>query len=196
MISSNGTQNEKEPSMRQKSHLYLGHYLLDRYMQNTSHSKQRAFLLGCIQPDRNPFTYLKGSIRYQWLRGHNFPNTKSLIRRISRRLEKKNTLTVVDYYTLGKLIHYTADAFTRAHNRGFSTNLAVHRQYEEYLQIRFLQYLREDPHVNIGRYASIMDAIYGHRYLYCRAAADISTDVSFVLAACCCVVSLLPANKT
>ena len=50
--------------MRGQSHLSLGQYLAGRYMNHTPKASVRAFLLGCIQPDRNPATYLKGSIRH------------------------------------------------------------------------------------------------------------------------------------
>ena len=90
----------------------------------------QAFLIGCIEPDRNPVTYLKGSIRHQWLRGHNYRNARRFMRRISVRLENKDSWNLYDYYTLGKLIHYTTDAFTYAHNDTFPTALTEHREYE------------------------------------------------------------------
>jgi len=93
-----------------KSHISLGHYLIDRYFSWQPRRYRQAFLLGCIEPDRNPATYLKGSFRSQWLRGHNYRNARHFMARISSRLEKKETLNLFDYYTLGKLIHYTADA--------------------------------------------------------------------------------------
>lgn len=47
--------------MRGKSHRCLGNYLVQRYMGDAPQSHIKAFLLGCIEPDRNPATYLKGS---------------------------------------------------------------------------------------------------------------------------------------
>ena len=107
--------------MRGKSHRCLGKYLVQHYMSDTPERYVKAFLLGCIEPDRNPATYLKGSIRCQWLRGHNYRNARRFMRAISARLEKKEKLGLFDYYTLGKLIHYTTDAFTYAHNDTFPT---------------------------------------------------------------------------
>lgn len=57
--------------MRGKSHRCLGQYLVEHYMENIPGRYVKAFLVGCIEPDRNPVTYLKGSLRFQWLRGHN-----------------------------------------------------------------------------------------------------------------------------
>ena len=77
--------------MRGKSHRCLGKYLVQHYMSDTPERYVKAFLLGCIEPDRNPATYLKGSIRCQWLRGHNYRNARRFMRAISARLEKKES---------------------------------------------------------------------------------------------------------
>ena len=103
---------ERRCSMRGKSHRCLGQYLVEKYMPHAPKRYIRAFLIGCIEPDRNPVTYLKGSIRCQWLRGHNYENARRYMRRLSERLERKERLFLIDYYALGKLIHYTVDAFT------------------------------------------------------------------------------------
>lgn len=181
--------------MRQKSHMQLGQYLMDKFMQDIPARSQQAFLFGCAQPDKNPFTYLKGSIRYQWLRGHNFPNTLPLICRLSQRLERRKEMSLLDYYTLGKLIHYIADAFTHAHNVGFPNDLDAHRQYEYYLQIYFLQYLRNECHMEIFPYNSIMDAFQGYHHLYRCRVPSIYTDARFILAASCFVVQHLMKNN-
>ena len=80
--------------MRGKSHISLGYYLIDRYLSHVPRRYQRAFLLGCIEPDRNPATYLKGSVRFQWLRGHNYLNAQQFMQRIAARLEKKEFIEV------------------------------------------------------------------------------------------------------
>ena len=49
--------------MRGKSHLRLAQYLVEHYLPDAPKSCQIAFRIGCIEPDRNPATYLKGSIR-------------------------------------------------------------------------------------------------------------------------------------
>ena len=181
--------------MRGKSHIHLGLYLADRYMKDIPKPCIRAFLFGCIEPDRNPITYLKGSLRCQWLRGHNYHNARRFMRKISRRLEKKRgCLNLFDFYTLGKLIHYTTDAFTSAHNSTFSTNLVDHREYEVALQEHFIQYLQDDPDICPKTAKNVMDIIYQHHAEYEALSANIYTDSKFALAACCCVVALLFAK--
>ena len=112
-------------------------------------------------------------------------------RQISRRLEKKRQLRLFDYYTLGKLIHYTADAFTYAHNSTFTTDLGEHREYEVALQDHFLEYLHEDPQVDTRVAKTVMDAIYSYHREYIAQPADFRRDAQFALTACCCVLALL-----
>lgn len=177
--------------MRGKSHRYLGEFLVRQYMPGIPRSCVRAFLLGCIQPDRNPLTYLKGSLRRQWLRGHNFENAKRYICRTVSRLEKKQSWSILDYYTLGKLIHYTADAFTYAHNECFGTDLRQHQVYEAALQDHFLDYLGSHPEIKIQTFRSAREAIYSYHRTYSRSSQGIKTDSYFVLTACCSVLSIL-----
>lgn len=127
--------------MKGESHRQLGRFLMNAYLPGLAKRHARAFLLGCIEPDRNPTTYLKGSVRSQWLRGHNWNNASRYMGRICARLERKERLSMLDYYAMGKLMHYTADAFTYAHNKYFPTNLKEHRRYEIDLQACFLAYL-------------------------------------------------------
>lgn len=177
--------------MRGKSHVCLGKYLAEHYLENVSKWNVRAFLIGCVEPDRNPATYFKGSIRHQWMRGHNFQNARRFMHHISRRLENKGSWNLFDYYTLGKLIHYTTDAFTLAHNDWFGTDLNEHRDYEVALQNHFLDYMQEDPQVNPRAARSVMDAILAYHREYHDQPSNIHTDTHFALTACCCVLAVL-----
>jgi len=180
--------------MRGESHRRLGQYLSEHYLQGVPQRCIKAFLIGCVEPDRNPVTYLKGSLRCQWLRGHNYRNARRFMRRISWRLENRDTMRLFDYYTLGKLIHYTTDAFTYAHNDTFPTNLTDHREYEAALQEHFLRYLQEDPQVDTRVARTIMEAIYSCHREYETQEANIRTDARFALNACCCVLAVLLAK--
>lgn len=177
--------------MRGQSHLQLGKYLVDRYMHTVPGRCKRAFLIGCIQPDRNPATYFKGSVRHQWMRGHNYPNTRRFMLRLSIRLERKAKFTIFDYYLLGKLIHYTADAFTLAHNSRFPTNLSLHRIYETQLQEYFLAYLKQNPEVNLRMKQTIMETIRNAHQEYSRQKPHIHMDTTYVLTVSCSVLAIL-----
>jgi len=177
--------------MRGKSHLKIAQYLLDHYMPSVPKRCQLAFRLGCIEPDRNPATYLKGSIRCQWLRGHNYKNAQRFMTTMASRLESRDQLSLYDYYTLGKLIHYTTDAFTYAHNDTFPTQLREHKQYEDALQTYFLSFMERDPKVSAPMDDTIMDAIESYHAVYERKASNIRRDSRFALNACCCVLAIL-----
>lgn len=177
--------------MRGKSHRSLGLRLTREFPGNTKGRHIRAFLLGCIEPDRNPLTYFKGSLRCQWMRGHNYENARHYMQRISARLERKKQWNLLDWYTLGKLIHYTADAFTYAHNNTCPAQLDVHREYEAKLQNYFLEFLQGDPQVDFTLAKSVMETVNEHHKQYMDLPADIRTDSRFALTACCCVLAVL-----
>lgn len=175
--------------MRGKSHQQLGQYLAQRYMQHLPRRYVRAFLIGCIEPDRNPATYLKGSIRQQWLRGHNWGNAQNYMQRISKRLERKPRLGLLDYYTMGKLIHYTTDAFTSAHNAEFGPSLEDHRVYEVALQNHFLSYISKSPEFWTDAKHPVMDTIRSYHRDYIRRPVSIHTDTRFAIIVCSMVLT-------
>lgn len=174
--------------MRGKSHHQLGRYLAEAYMSTLPKRYIRAFLIGCIQPDRNPITYLKGSLRQQWLRGHNWGNAQNYMLRLSHRLERRRKLSLADYYSLGKLIHYTTDAFTSAHNAHFSENLQDHRQYEQALQSHFIHYLSQRPKIRTDAEKPVMDTIRRYHLDYIHRPVSIHTDTRFAIIVCSMVM--------
>ena len=180
--------------MRRKSHILLGKYIIEHYMENTGALHRKLFLFGCIQPDGNPFTYLKGSLRSRWFHGHHYHNAERFMQRISIRLEKRRRLNLFDSYTFGKLIHYTADAFTYAHNDAFSGNLFCHRDYEKKLQDYFLAYLHQNPKPIISPSFSVMETIRMYHQEYCTRSQCILTDSVFAFQISCCVAALLYSN--
>lgn len=182
--------------MRGESHRSLGRYLVRSYLDNKPKRCIQAFLLGCIEPDRNPATYLKGSLRNQWLRGHNYCNAFPYMLRLSRRLEQRDSFTLLDYYALGKLIHYTTDAFTYAHNIQFPNRMEEHRTYEAELQKYFLSFIREEPDMPEAKHGSIIDTIRGLHREYIRLPATIQNDARYSIAACRSILQLLfPENS-
>ena len=177
--------------MCSKSHRHLGKYLVNRYMTTASCYYQVAFLFGCFEPDWNPVTYIKGSLRFQWLRGHNYRNAYRYMRRIAHRLEKKKVLKLLDYYTLGKLIHYTADSFTYAHNDSFPPSLEAHREYEVNLQEYFLRYVQSDPRIDTQPAATIIDTIRYYHLKYEAREINVFKDATYAVTVCCCILTLL-----
>lgn len=184
--------------MKSTSHQLLANYLTDIYLNRYSSSCKKAFAIGCVQPDKNPTTYLKGSIRSQWLRGHNWENARRYIRRIGKRLERKHRFHVSDFYQLGKLIHYTADAFTYAHNDLFSETLADHRGYESRLHkylIGYLDSMNGPVEDNIPYDLSTYEFITRSHSRYMRSDPGIHTDAQYCVHACRHVLFMLLLGK-
>lgn len=183
--------------MRGNSHRQLGTLLAEKYLTHLPERSVTLFLLGCIQPDRNPATYLKGSVRELWLRGHHWPNSRRYICKLIARLQKRQHLQPLDCYQLGKLMHYLADAFTYPHNPHFPGTLADHRKYEIVLQQRFLKIL---PHTTLSPAAPFRDPWAAVCVLHRKYAAhpgDPERDIRYCLRACNTVMALLlqPAQK-
>jgi hypothetical protein len=177
--------------MRGKSHRLLGQYLVRQYMPDAPKRYVRAFLIGCIEPDRNPMTYLKGSVRCQWLRGHNYENARRFMCRLANRLENKETLSMMDYYALGKLIHYTTDAFTYAHNQNFPEDLKEHREYEKALQEYFIRFMQKNPLPYPKGSEDAADTIQEkHRRYMCRP-GSILRDSRYAFTVCCLVTAAI-----
>ena len=180
--------------MRRQSHIAMGHFLLRYYLPNLPRQYARLFIIGCIQPDGNPATYLKGSLRAQWFQGHNFGNASPFLFRLTQRLERKTDFSAWDYYSLGKTIHYTLDAFTYPHNQHFGKGLSHHRIYEAKLQLFFLSRLRNFR----PEEAEVPDSAVG----FLRQAHDdyllepgcVETDTKYALQVSCALIQKLTEN--
>lgn len=173
------------------SHRMLGKYLTDVYFSHIPKRYTKAFLLGCIQPDRNPATYLKGSFRIQPLRGHHWKSSRNYMQRIANRLQCKNKLRLIDFYTMGKLIHYTVDAFTASHNEHFPMDLSTHRAYECQLQDRFLSYIRQNRSIFFDTQGNVMDAIRQYHRTYTNSKDLFAADCHYSVLVSSLVVSML-----
>ena len=128
--------------MQKRSHKLLASTLLSAQDGFSARRFELAFLFGSFQQDCNPLTYLKGSRRARNLRGHNYSNSQPYIASRIAKLQNRQRWTMWQYYTLGKLTHYLADAFTYPHNENYTESLIAHRQYEDDLRSYLAQYLR------------------------------------------------------
>ena len=94
---------------------------------------------------------------------------------------------------MGKLIHYTVDAFTSAHNDHFPSGLWAHREYENQLQSYFLSYLEQSCIQTCPAATSVMDAIRAHHDEYILRPADIHRDSMYCVLVTSLVVCMLLA---
>ena len=180
--------------MRNKSHALMGQILLHEYLADLPAVHAKVFLLGCTEPDKNPATYIKGSLRSQWMRGHNYSNANRYIMRLARRLDQKEYFSPWDCYRLGKLIHYCQDAFTFAHDERFPKDLKTHRRYEARLQNYFLDQATRRPIPSRRFQNPPMALILTMHEAYSRLPGSIETDTDYAFRTCCLLTQRLTAG--
>ena len=169
--------------MQKRSHKLLASTLLENEHGFRARRYELAFLFGSFQPDCNPLTYLKGSRRAYKLRGHNFTNSQRYINTHIRYLRASTRWNIWHYYTLGKLTHYLADAFTYPHNEHYPDPLLCHHQYETDLRAYLQEYLAERTVRRKQFRANVAESIAQLHDYYRQSAADQRMDVQFILEA-------------
>ena len=169
--------------MKKRSHTLLASTLLRSEDGFSARRFELAFLFGSFQPDCNPLSYMKGSLRARKFRGHNYSNSLPYIEAHIARLQQRRSWTMWQYYTLGKLTHYLADAFTYPHNENYPESLIAHRQYEDELRLYLAAYL---AHRTLRRRQLRSDLAAAIRELHARYMAELSgvnRDAQYILEA-------------
>ena len=169
--------------MQKRSHKLLASMLLESEHGFRAKRYELAFLFGSFQPDCNPLTYLKGSRRARKLRGHNFTNSRLYIESHIKLLQARTRWNIWQYYTLGKLTHYLADAFTYPHNEHYPESLIAHRQYEADLRQYLADYLENRTLRRANARQDLVDAISELHAQYMSTVTDMRRDVQFILRA-------------
>ena len=134
-------------------------------------------------PYCNPLTYLKGSLRAYKFRGHNYSNSQHYIYSRISRLQRRQRWTIWQYYTLGKLTHYLADAFTYPHNENYPDSMLCHHQYETDLRAYLEEYLATRALRREKFRQDVADALQELHRQYMAGVADMRKDVQFILKA-------------
>lgn len=170
--------------MQKRSHKLLARTLLDSCNGFPKKRFELAFLFGSFQPDCNPLSYLKGSIHGKKLMGHNFTNSQPYIERRISRLQNRSDWHMWQYYTLGKLTHYLADAFTFPHNETYHESIAAHHRYEAAMRGLFSQYLASLPEppaaVSDENVSAFIDGLHQQ---YLTSSSNATRDFSYILRA-------------
>ena len=178
--------------MQTRDHKALALKLLGEANNDGLWRHRRAFLLGCVEPDYNLLTYVRGSFHYSAFRGHNAENAQVYVRRCIEELQYAGLHSSFSYFALGTLLHYVADTFTYPHNADFSGNLLEHTAYEKKLHQVFSQALSGYTHAGAARqtYAAENFLAFEHRQ-YCVGPHSTQTDCAFILEACTGVLDKL-----
>ena len=114
--------------------------------------------------------------------------------RISR-LQRRQRWTIWQYYTLGKLTHYLADAFTYPHNENYPDSMLCHHQYETDLRAYLEEYLATRALRREKFRQDVADALQELHRQYMAGVADMRKDVQFILKATSLLMAgCLPAS--
>ena len=169
--------------MQKRSHKLLASTLLKNQHGFTARRFELAFLFGSFQPDCNPLTYLKGSLRAYKLRGHNYSNSSLYIAAHIVSLRRHQNWTMWQYCTLGKLTHYLADAFTYPHNETYPESLLAHRQYEDQLRTYLAEYLQQCSLLRQQFREDLAAALEELHRQYLEQRSTMQRDVQYILQA-------------
>lgn len=129
-------------NMQTRDHRMLAGFLASGMERGIPDVYIKAFVWGNVEPDKNLFTYLHGFAGGKRFHGHNYENMLPVMKRLFYSIQKKERWGIREYYRLGKLLHYAADAFTFPHNGAFEGNLREHCEYEQRLHERLSAALR------------------------------------------------------
>ena len=169
--------------MQKRSHKLLASTLLRNAHGFRARRFELAFLFGSFQPDCNPLSYLKGSLHARKLRGHNFSNSQPYIFKQIQKLQRCEHWTIWQYYTLGKLTHYLADAFTYPHNDHYCHSLMEHRRYENELRLYLRNYLRSRSLQREQRRRDLTHVLEELHQQYVTASSGMYRDAQYILKA-------------
>ena len=169
--------------LQKRSHKLLASALLRSHEGFRARRYELAFLFGSFQPDCNPLTYLKGFRRAKRLGGHNFSNSQPYIYSHIRRLQQRDRWTVWQYYTLGKLTHYLADAFTYPHNEHWPDSLMDHHRYETDLRLSLAEHLSRQALRRRQRRQDLTAAIEQLHRQYMDSRSNLEQDIRYILEA-------------
>ena len=178
----------REEWMKKRSHKLLGIYLAERYMDDATKACRKAFVFGCVEPDYNYASYLKGWGTGNRVKGHNYECACHYIRKNARYLSEKHTWNLWDYYQFGRMLHYLADAFTFPHNSHYEGTLANHVRYELEMQPIFLEKLKDTAAQAvpvIGSRAGIVEELNRLHRDYRKQASNPERDCDIILQTLC-----------
>ncbi len=161
--------------METKDHLTLARLITFSNKNFNKTYKTAAFETGCISPDINFLTYIKG---------HTYKGTISYVKGTISKLQNK-LKTVSDYYELGRIIHFIADYFTFPHSPNFTGTLKQHVEYERKLH-KYIENVNGIDHdINNKKEITICSNMIDSAYeKYLGMKHDLQTDWHFISSVC------------
>lgn len=163
----------------------MGYFLLDFAGSGELLKHRRAFLAGCVEPDCNVATYLRGVKACRKFRGHNAENSLAHLSKCMAELQMDGPRTSWDYFMLGTVLHYAADAFTWPHNAFWEKGLALHVAYEAKLHSVFSdELLKRAAEPDRAEPRSLLGFFAGSHRAYSAAPREMGTDCRYIISVC------------
>lgn len=174
----------------------IDHLALSRHLIATADSKEltlfsSAFMIGSIEPDLNPFTYLRGIRSGRRFHGHNAENASKHIRKTVFNISQRGLFDAWDYFTLGTLLHYVADSFTAVHNSFMDVDIQAHLDYENELHaVLGGKLAAEDSGVGLVSAYSMNSYLAEAHEEYLASWNSIEDDATYIIRTCKIMLSL------
>lgn len=182
--------------MQTKDHLYIGKYVADIENQLKS-SHRTAFIVGCIEPDINFISYLKGSFTKKPLGGHSYESARKYMLRTIQALSSKNKWNTIDFFCFGRVIHYVIDSFTYPHNCVFTGSIREHSHFEADLHKKVIDYINSDNSdpvntISLNGFSAFLTTFHDR---YIEDCGSLETDCYFISYLSKIIVRLLPQKE-
>lgn len=161
--------------MKTETHWKLALKILKNDIPEMPFKSRVAFAFGCVKPDFDIFSYLRGLKRKPFY-GHNWNNAHGYIMRLSRKAEKK----ALGSFGFGLLVHYLCDAFTFVHNDGFSGGLKAHAVYERLLHTSLLESDKRTDGIIWKASQNLSGAIENVHIRYMQLPDTVFKDIEFI----------------
>jgi hypothetical protein len=116
--------------MRCEDHYMLGCFLLEQSRVQIRPFCRRMFLIGCVEPDINLLTYIRGTNKKRFLRGHCAQSSEKHLNKMIDKFLRGGVNTPMQWFLLGTAMHYLADSFVYVHNDYVRVRHSVHKDYE------------------------------------------------------------------
>ncbi len=161
--------------MKTETHWKLALKILKNDLADMPIKSRVAFAFGCIKPDFDIFSYLRG-FKKKPFHGHNWNNAHNYIMRLSQKAEQQN----LGSFGFGLLVHYLCDAFTFAHNEGFCGGLKTHSVYEKLLHTSLLENCKKTEAFHSGVSAKLSKIIEDVHFRYMALPNTVFKDIEFI----------------
>lgn len=162
--------------METKDHLYLAK-LITGAANFGGKLKKSAFEYGCISPDVNPLTYVKG---------HTYASTASYVRNTLNRLHGR-LKSPVDYFDLGRAVHFIGDYFTFPHTPRFQGSLSEHISYENCLHRHIITDSNEittESRLDLSNAKKCIELLESVHEKYSKTRSSIANDWNYIRFMC------------